>query len=96
MELIDILHELSMDIKSTAITSTTISATAVANKYPNVHMYCFSLIEKASGQVAASTYGFSSGGIFEDYTMCTLIKDGRSCGSILNKLVVSNAKSTTL
>ena len=52
-----------------------------------VRLYCFSLVEKASSKVAASTFGFSSGGIFEDYTMCTLIRDHRSCGSILNKLV---------
>jgi len=58
-------------------------------------MYCFSLIEKASGKVAASTFGFCSGGVFEDYTMCTMMKDDRSCGSILNKLVVSYNECTT-
>lgn len=54
-----------------------------------VCLYSFSLIEKLSGAVAAMTFGFGSGVVFEDYTMCTLAKDSRSCGSILNKLVGS-------
>ena len=52
-----------------------------------VRLYCFLLVERATSKVAASTFGFSRGGIFEDYTMCTLIRDHRSCGSILSKLV---------
>jgi hypothetical protein len=64
-----------------------LSAATAQRGGAGVRLYCFSLVERASNRVAASTFGFSSGGIFEDYTMCTLIRDHRSCGSILNKLV---------
>lgn len=50
-------------------------------------MYSFSLIEKESHEVTATTFGFASGGIFEDYTMATFKRDKRSCGAILNRLV---------
>jgi hypothetical protein len=53
----------------------------------DMQLFCFSLVEKSTERVAACTFGFASGGVFEDYTMCTLIKDDRSLGSVLNKLV---------
>lgn len=48
---------------------------------------CFSLIDKKTGFIAASTFGFAVGGVFQDYSMMTLTQDHRSCGSILNKVV---------
>ena len=32
-------------------------------------------------------FGFTIGGVYQDYTMCTLMRDKRSCGSILTKVV---------
>lgn len=54
-----------------------------------LQLYCFQLIEKRSGNIAAMTFGFRCGGFFEDYTMCTVQRDHRSCGKILTKIVGS-------
>lgn len=70
---IDQLHNLSMKLST--------------NSTSSLQLYCFKLIEKSTGKIAAMTFGFASGGFYEDYTMCTLIRDERSCGSILSKLV---------
>ena len=37
----------------------------------------------------STSVGFASGGVYEDYTMCTPLRDHRSAGSILSKLVAS-------
>ena len=52
-----------------------------------VQHYCFSLHDRATGTLLACTFGFASGRVFEDYTMCTLHRDSRSVGAVLSKLV---------
>lgn len=52
-----------------------------------VELYSFSLIEKATGHTAAISFSALSGTVVQDFTMCTLMKDKRSCGSILNRAV---------
>ena len=80
--LIEALHNLSLKIAASRR-----SAATTDDIYKCLQLFSFSLIEKETGRVAASTFGFASGGVFEDYSMCTLIKDKRSCGSVLNKVV---------
>jgi hypothetical protein len=58
-----------------------------------VQLYCFALVEKTTGATAACSFGFLSGNIFEDFTASTLIKDYRSPGAILNRLVGSLLQS---
>lgn len=56
-------------------------------KRQRVQFYCFCLVELATGNTAACSFGFASGAVFQDYTMYTTCRDKRSCGSILNKVV---------
>ena len=52
-----------------------------------VQCFSFSLVEKSSGETAAACLGFASGGVYQDYTMCTPKRDHRSCGSLLSRIV---------
>eukprot|EP00927_Polykrikos_kofoidii_P035198 TRINITY_DN29784_c0_g1_i1.p1 TRINITY_DN29784_c0_g1~~TRINITY_DN29784_c0_g1_i1.p1 ORF type:complete len:484 (+),score=50.04 TRINITY_DN29784_c0_g1_i1:86-1537(+) len=54
-----------------------------------VRMFCFELWEKATGALAAASFGFAIGGFFHDFSMCCLIQDRRSAGSILTKAIGS-------
>lgn len=54
-----------------------------------VQCFSFSLVSKACGQTAAVCLGFASGGVYQDYTMCTPVRDHRSCGSMLSRIVCS-------
>ncbi len=80
------LHQLSLkSANSTSSGNSSGSSKQATDK--NLRLYCFQLVEKSTNKVAAMTFGFASGGFYEDYTMCTLIRDDRSCGNILSKLV---------
>lgn len=52
-----------------------------------VQCFSFSLIEKSSGELAAACFGFACGGVYQDYTMCTPMRNHRSCGSLLSRIV---------
>ena len=52
-----------------------------------VQCFSFSLVEKSSGETAAACLGFASGGVYQDYTMCTPMRDHRSCGALLSRIV---------
>jgi len=56
-------------------------------KRDQVQLYSFSLVEKSSGRTTASSFGFRRGNVFEDFTACTLLRDKRSCGAVLNRVV---------
>jgi hypothetical protein len=49
--------------------------------------FSFSLVTKCNGEVAAACLGFACGGVYQDYTMCTPVRDRRSCGSMLSRIV---------
>ena len=65
----------------------TLSTDMGSQSVADLRLCSFSLVEKSTGTVTAITFGFGHRGVFEDYTMCTLKKDKRSCGMILTKLV---------
>merc|ERR1712110_965532 len=50
-------------------------------------MYGFELWDKATGNLAAASFGLAVGSFFHDFSMCCLIKDRRSAGAILTKAV---------
>jgi hypothetical protein len=52
-----------------------------------VQCFSFSLVTKSSGETAAACLGFACGGVYQDYTMCTPLRDHRSCGSLLSRMV---------
>eukprot|EP00930_Biecheleria_cincta_P047349 TRINITY_DN32802_c0_g1_i1.p1 TRINITY_DN32802_c0_g1~~TRINITY_DN32802_c0_g1_i1.p1 ORF type:complete len:412 (-),score=61.28 TRINITY_DN32802_c0_g1_i1:58-1269(-) len=52
-----------------------------------LRVYSIELWEKSSGKLAAAIMALSVGDIFHDYTMATMIRDSRSAGSILTKVV---------
>jgi len=52
-----------------------------------VKVYSIELWEKSTGALAAAIMGMSVGDIFHDYTMATLLRDSRSPGAILSKVV---------
>ncbi|CAE7487322.1 unnamed protein product [Symbiodinium sp. CCMP2592] len=52
-----------------------------------VKVYSIELWEKSSGKLAAVIMALSVGDIFHDYTTVTVIRDGRSPGSILTKVL---------
>jgi len=50
-------------------------------------VYSIELWEKSTGSLAAAIMALSIGDIFHDYTMATMIRDKRSPGAILSKVV---------
>ncbi|CAJ1340489.1 unnamed protein product [Effrenium voratum] len=50
-------------------------------------VYSIELWEKSTGQLAAAIMALSVGDIFHDYTTATMLRDGRSPGAILTKVV---------
>ena len=54
-----------------------------------VQCFSFSLVTKSSGETAAACLGFACGGVYQDYTMCTPLRDHRSCGSLLSRTVAA-------
>jgi hypothetical protein len=52
-----------------------------------VQCFSFSLVSKSSAVPAAVCLGFACGGVYQDYTMCTPVRDTRSCGSLLSRTV---------
>eukprot|EP00440_Ansanella_granifera_P016205 gb/GFBE01017606.1/.p1 GENE.gb/GFBE01017606.1/~~gb/GFBE01017606.1/.p1 ORF type:complete len:475 (+),score=88.74 gb/GFBE01017606.1/:1-1425(+) len=52
-----------------------------------VRVYCFELWDKATGELAAASFGLRIGAFFHDFSMCCLVKDRRSAGSILTKAI---------
>ncbi len=52
-----------------------------------VQCFSFSLVTKSGGETAAVCLGFACGGVYQDYTMCTPLRDHRSCGSLLSRIV---------
>jgi len=53
----------------------------------DIKVYAVELWEKATGRLAAAIMSFSVGDIFHDYSTVTFIKDNRSAGAILTKVV---------
>jgi hypothetical protein len=53
----------------------------------SVQCFSFSLVLKSSGQTAAACLGFACGAVYQDFTMCTPLRDHRSCGSMLSRIV---------
>lgn len=52
-----------------------------------VRTWCFELWDRASGALTAASFGLSIGTFFHDFSMCTLVKDDRSCGAVLSKCI---------
>lgn len=52
-----------------------------------IRMYAFELWDKQTGKLAAASFGLAIGAFFHDFSMCCLIKDRRSAGSILSKAI---------
>jgi hypothetical protein len=52
-----------------------------------VQCFSFSLVSKSSGETAAACIGFACGGVYQDCTMCTPLRDHRSCGSLLSRIM---------
>lgn len=52
-----------------------------------IRVYAVELWEKSSGKLAASIMSFSVGDIFHDYSMATFLRDDRSPGAILTKVL---------
>ena len=52
-----------------------------------VQCYSFSLVDVLTSTVCATSFGFLSGCVYEDYTMATFARDNRSCGHLLSLLV---------
>lgn len=57
------------------------------NPSNKIRMYCFELWDKATGCLAAASFGLSIGRFFHDFSMCCLVKDSRSSGAILSKAI---------
>mmetsp|Transcript_53951 Transcript_53951/g.101173 ORF Transcript_53951/g.101173 Transcript_53951/m.101173 type:complete len:403 (+) Transcript_53951:35-1243(+) len=53
----------------------------------HVKVYSIELWEKSTGRLAAVIMALSVGDIFHDYTTATMIRDSRSAGAILTKVV---------
>ena len=47
----------------------------------------FELWDRKDGQLAAANFAYVVGSVLHDYTFLTLKRDGRSCGSILTRVV---------
>jgi len=52
-----------------------------------VRVWSFELWDRATGSLCAASFGLSIGCFFHDFSMCTLVKDHRSCGAVLSKCV---------
>jgi len=52
-----------------------------------VRVWSFELWDRATGALCAASFGLSIGCFFHDFSMCTLVKDHRSCGAVLSKCV---------
>jgi len=52
-----------------------------------VRVYAFELWDKMTGELAAASFGLAIGAFFHDFSMCCLVRDRRSAGSILSKAV---------
>ncbi|CAK9106178.1 unnamed protein product, partial [Durusdinium trenchii] len=53
----------------------------------DLKVYSIELWEKSTGQLAAAIMALSIGDVFHDYTMATMIRDSRSAGAVLTKVV---------
>eukprot|EP00929_Paragymnodinium_shiwhaense_P048049 TRINITY_DN24353_c0_g1_i3.p1 TRINITY_DN24353_c0_g1~~TRINITY_DN24353_c0_g1_i3.p1 ORF type:complete len:395 (-),score=51.72 TRINITY_DN24353_c0_g1_i3:373-1557(-) len=53
----------------------------------DIKVYAVELWEKSTGKLAAAIMSFSVGNIFHDYSTVTMLKDNRSAGAILTKVV---------
>eukprot|EP00434_Breviolum_minutum_P023046 symbB.v1.2.020332.t1/scaffold1705.1/size105345/5 len=53
----------------------------------DLKVYSIELWEKSTGTLAAAIMGLSMGDVFHDYTMATMLRDDRSPGAILTKVV---------
>lgn len=52
-----------------------------------IKVFSVELWDKSSGELAAAIMAFSVGDIFHDYTMATMVRDNRSAGAILSKVL---------
>lgn len=52
-----------------------------------IRMWAFELWDRVTGELASASFGLSIGAFFHDFSMCTLIKDDRSCGAVITKVV---------
>lgn len=52
-----------------------------------VKVYAFELWDRATGQLAAASFGLAIGSFFHDFSMCCLVRDRRSAGAILSKAI---------
>ncbi len=54
-----------------------------------VKVYAFELWDKATGKLAAASFGLAIGSFFHDFSMCCLLQDQRSAGTVLTKALGS-------
>lgn len=74
--------------RSTWITPDLVSSLDRCRKEDSdLKVYSIELWEKSSGKLAAAIMGLSMGDVFHDYTMATMMRDDRSPGAILTKVV---------
>eukprot|EP00299_Pterocystis_sp_00344_P015403 c7688_g1_i3.p1 GENE.c7688_g1_i3~~c7688_g1_i3.p1 ORF type:complete len:361 (+),score=76.02 c7688_g1_i3:50-1132(+) len=75
--------------KGTWLTPEFIELLVQMHKDPNAHVrhHSFELRERSTHKLAAVTVGFSLGSAYHDYSTYTIIRDSRSCGNILSKVV---------
>jgi len=52
-----------------------------------ITVYGFELWDKATGELAAASFGLAIGAFFHDFSMCCLLKDRRSAGAVLSKAI---------
>lgn len=52
-----------------------------------IRVWAFELWDKATGALAAASFGLSAGAFFHDFSMCTLVEDHRSGGAVLTRCI---------